>query len=359
MTTALVQQPLTNTGPSRLAALLPIAFDDSAPAAAISIRSSTQTTISRNTDDNTRADRDLIETLTRSETFRSYRRAFGDVTGLPLALAPVDGWQLALAGNRHQNRFCALVSRHSGSCATCLRAQQEAREHANGVPNTLQCPFGLHETAVAVKLGDRTIGYLQTGQVLFKPPAAGQAIRAVHRLHELGWRVDAKEAETAYQATPVVKRRTYNAMMDLLECFARQLGAQTNQIVIHHRNSEPHPVARARQFIHDHCEEKLSLAEVARHAHVSVFYLCKLFKRVTGTSYTKYASRVRIEKARQLLLNPNNRVSEIAYRVGFQSLTHFNRIFKRIAGESPTASRKKLLTSTKKETSSNAATTRV
>jgi len=36
------------------------------------------------------------------------------------------------------------------------------------------------------------------------------------------------------------------------------------------------------------------------------------------------------------LLNPNLRVSEIAYEVGFQSLTHFNRVFKKVIGESPT-----------------------
>jgi AraC-like DNA-binding protein len=47
-------------------------------------------------------------------------------------------------------------------------------------------------------------------------------------------------------------------------------------------------------------------------------------------------SRTRIEKAKNLLLNPNLRVSEIAFEVGFQSLTHFNRVFKRIVGESPT-----------------------
>ena len=51
---------------------------------------------------------------------------------------------------------------------------------------------------------------------------------------------------------------------------------------------------------------------------------------------------MRIEKARNLLLNPNLRISEVAFAAGFQSLTHFNRIFRRIAGESPTQYRKKL-----------------
>jgi AraC-like DNA-binding protein len=51
---------------------------------------------------------------------------------------------------------------------------------------------------------------------------------------------------------------------------------------------------------------------------------------------------MRIEKAKNLLLNPNLRISEIAYEIGFQSLTHFNRVFKKIIGQSPTEYRSQL-----------------
>ena len=51
---------------------------------------------------------------------------------------------------------------------------------------------------------------------------------------------------------------------------------------------------------------------------------------------------MRIEKAKNLLLNPNLRISEIAYEVGFQSLTHFNRVFKKLVGQSPTDYRAQL-----------------
>jgi AraC-like DNA-binding protein len=47
-------------------------------------------------------------------------------------------------------------------------------------------------------------------------------------------------------------------------------------------------------------------------------------------------ARARIERTKQLLLNPHMRISEAAYEAGFQSLSQFNRVFRRIAGESPT-----------------------
>jgi transcriptional regulator GlxA family with amidase domain len=72
-----------------------------------------------------------------------------------------------------------------------------------------------------------------------------------------------------------------------------------------------------------------------------------LFKRATGVTFTNFVSRVRIERSRNLLINPQLRVSEIAFEVGFQSLTHFNRIFQKLLGHSPTEYRQKLQGSNK------------
>ena len=57
---------------------------------------------------------------------------------------------------------------------------------------------------------------------------------------------------------------------------------------------------------------------------------------------SKLAERKLIERAKGLLQNPQSRISEIAYQVGFQSLTHFNRVFKKTVGEAPTEYRTKL-----------------
>ena len=64
----------------------------------------------------------------------------------------------------------------------------------------------------------------------------------------------------------------------------------------------------------------------------------KVFVKHNGCETNLYDS----EKAKNLLLNPNLRISEVAYEIGFQSLTHFNRVFKKITGQSPTEFRSKL-----------------
>ena len=86
----------------------------------------------------------------------------------------------------------------------------------------------------------------------------------------------------------------------------------------------------------------MTLPQVAKAVNMSAFYFCKVFKQATGLTFTDYLARVRIEKVKNLLLNPHKRVSEAAYAAGFQSLSQFNRVFRRLAGEAPSAYRERL-----------------
>ena len=282
------------------------------------------------------ANKKLAEALSKSQLFQEYQRTFSTVTGLPLTLRGVESWQLAHHGHRRQNSFCALMSHANCARAACLQTQQCVCDGVNGVPCTKSCPFGIIETAVAVKIGQEIVAYLQTGQVFHKPPTPRQTHRALNRIQELGLGFDLHEAAARYQKTPVIRQDQYQATIRLLQFFASQLGTLANQIVLEQRNAEPAQILRARQFIETHYSEDFSLADVARQVGMCSFYFCKKFKQATGMNFTQYVSRVRIEKAKNLLLNPNYRIIEIAYEIGFQSLTHFNRTFKSVAGQSPT-----------------------
>jgi len=131
-------------------------------------------------------------------------------------------------------------------------------------------------------------------------------------------------------------------VVKLLAIFAQHISMVSNQILVQRENTEPLAITRAKQYIHENQAEDLSLGQVAKAVNTSIFYFCKMFKKATGLNFTDYVSRIRVEKAKNLLLNRNLRVSEIAYEVGFQSLTHFNRVFKKVMGQSPTEYRGQL-----------------
>ncbi len=141
----------------------------------------------------------------------------------------------------------------------------------------------------------------------------------------------------------MVPAKQHESVVKLLTIFAQHLAMLSNQVFVQHENTEPPVITRAKEYILEHQAEELSLGQVAKAVNTSTFYFCKMFKKITGINFTDYLSRVRIEKAKNLLLNPNLRVSEIAFEVGFQSLTHFNRVFKKLLGESPTKYRAQLL----------------
>jgi len=68
---------------------------------------------------------------------------------------------------------------------------------------------------------------------------------------------------------------------------------------------------------------------------LSTYHFCKFFKKVIGCTFTKYLARIRIDKAKELLLTENLTATTIAYRVGFDNLGYFFRKFKELTGLSP------------------------
>jgi len=100
--------------------------------------------------------------------------------------------------------------------------------------------------------------------------------------------------------------------------------------------AEPVEIWKARKFIHEHADEELSLTEVGKAVNISANYLSEKFKGVAGINFVDYVARIRVGKTCDLLRNSNLRISEIAFAVGFQSLSQFNRVFKKLTRKSPT-----------------------
>src|ERR1700676_3009264 len=230
---------------------------------------------------------ELVDRLCRSTVYQDFQRSFCEVTQLPLRLSPPEN--RSLPGND----------------------QVDGQQFSSA-------------TDVPVRLGDKIIGLLQLGRPALEA-------RVEH--------FKASENANAYIDSAGFSRSRYGSMVRLLELFANQLAFFANEILIQQAEREPYRVRMARAYISNRQTEDFSLSDVARAIHVSPFYLCKIFKKATGLTFVEFRNRLRIESAMKLLANPNQSVSEIAYSVGFQSLTQFNRLFRRIVGQSPTTFR--------------------
>ena len=282
------------------------------------------------------SDQHLLKQLAQSAIYRDYERSFVEATGMPLALRPVESWSLAHHGKARENPLCAMFAEGSPTCAACLEVQRRTSDPTVLTPQTAVCFAGLMEASVPVFVGERLVGFLQTGEVTVGKPSRRKFAMIARRIRKWGAKVDLRMLERAYFQTKAMTPGQFRSVLKLLAIFAQHLSLIANQIAIRATNAEPESVVKARAFMRDHQSEELALGDVARAVNMSTFYFCKTFKRATGLTFTEYLGRVRIEKAKTLLLNPNIRVSEVAYESGFQSLTHFNRTFHRVLGESPT-----------------------
>ncbi|OHD58885.1 MAG: hypothetical protein A2096_12130 [Spirochaetes bacterium GWF1_41_5] len=97
-------------------------------------------------------------------------------------------------------------------------------------------------------------------------------------------------------------------------------------------------------WLHANFQKKISLGGMARHLQISEPYFSTLFNKITGKNLKTCVNEIRIGKSREMLENTGFPVGRIAYEVGFEDITHFNFVFKKYVGCSPSRYRKQINT---------------
>ena len=98
------------------------------------------------------------------------------------------------------------------------------------------------------------------------------------------------------------------------------------------------------RYIHSSYNQHCDVNEVAAGVHLSTPAFCRFFKKQTRMTFTEFVNQYRIIQAKTMLLNDIN-VSETCYEVGFESLSYFNKLFKKHTGMNPSAFRKNVMKS--------------
>ncbi len=91
-------------------------------------------------------------------------------------------------------------------------------------------------------------------------------------------------------------------------------------------------VSNAMSYIKEHYAERLRLGDVAEQIFVSQWHLSKLLNKHTGQNFSEILNGIRITRAKELMMNPALRISDIAEMVGFLDVAHFSRVFKKTEG---------------------------
>ncbi len=269
--------------------------------------------------------------LPQSEFYREHQRAFSDAVGLPVTVHAPGTFQLAEDAEGIPD-FCRTMARGSRVCSTCCDEHRRLQDPSGETTRTMKCFAGMSSTAIPIRVAKRPAAYLHTGHVFLTE--ADEARQ--QRIERLLARRNGETGTEPRRRARVISEGQYQSRIKVLEVFAQRLGEEAETVAS--RSTFP-AVAEAMALIDARFDQHWSLEKLASHCHISPNYLSEMFRKTTGATFTDYLARVRVDNALAALRDPHRRISEIAFAMGFRSLSQFNRVFKQITGQSPRAVR--------------------
>lgn len=130
-------------------------------------------------------------------------------------------------------------------------------------------------------------------------------------------------------------RVSFNMLTESVDHTAERFGYLLDILQEHTDRRYSRKVREAMAYIRERYTEDVGLNETALSLDVSSIYLSHLFKKETGITFSAYVTKLRIEKAKELLRQGDKKIYEISEMVGYQTVQYFSKVFKRETGKTP------------------------
>jgi AraC-like DNA-binding protein len=285
----------------------------------------------------TSADMLLFGQLAESPEFREFALILKRLTGLQMALHTADESHYCIGVDGDPgNPLCTLIrSTTEGRrrCQACdLRYSIQAA--LDGEAHLYMCHAGFYDMVIPIRIHGVHMATLSTGQVLTARPSEARFVRWYRRLSWLD--IPEQRLRKAYARVPWMPKSDLTHILSLLKVFAQQLCTSTWRIHQLEANLEHPAVRKTKAFVEERFQDaEPLLSEAAANAGLSTSHLSHLFHMEMGIPFTRYVQARRVQEAKRLLADVDKSITEICFACGFNSLTHFNRVFKRSEGCSP------------------------
>ena len=280
--------------------------------------------------------------LTESREFAEFSSLLKKLTGLVMALnSPGVGVIFHMFRSREQNPICLLMRKDKEGLRRCSNCDRTHHSHAvrTGKTHLYTCHAGFLDIAVPIFVSGRLIATISSGQILLGPHSDSGFKYIRRRLK--WWNIPNGKLREAYNSAPYLPRKQIKYVMRLLELFARQLCESAQKIRDLEAQMERPEVRRAREFVEQHLDDpSLHLNDAAKFAGLSHAHFSHVFHKVAGVNFNRYVQARRITEAKKLLSETDQTITDICFSCGFNSLTHFNRVFRLLERRSPRSHRK-------------------
>lgn len=232
--------------------------------------------------------------------------------------------------------FCSEIRRSSELTQKCYESDDVAFEICKSTrqPHIYHCHIGLLEVAAPIIYDNMVLGYIQFGQItdLEDKTALLSNIKNIADSYHLDY-------DVLVSSLPKIQYRTNEYILSiskLLEMCANYIWL--NSIISIKKEGLAYNIDL---YIKEHLGETLSVSKLCHQFSISRSTLYEISKNNFGCSISEYIQNQRIERAKELLKNPELTISEVSEAVGIKDANYFIRFFKKRTQCTPKAYQKK------------------
>jgi len=277
-----------------------------------------------------------FDCLAAAPEFARFSELLAKLTGVAMSLLSPQGEYRVGYGDGMKNPLCRIIRASERGDARCHACDLTHSRKAGlqGKALLYKCHAGFFDMIIPLFVQGRHVASLSSGQILTERPTEAGFVRMRRRLAWLN--ADTAKMRKAYFAAVGMPKAKVRYMMSLLETFAVQLCESLHKIRELEARLERNELRRAKEYVAERfADPELGLVETAAHAGLSPAHFSHIFRKEAGIPFTRYVQRVRLDRAKRLLVASESSVSEICFACGFNSLPHFIRVFKAIENTTP------------------------
>jgi YesN/AraC family two-component response regulator len=259
--------------------------------------------------------------------------------------------QLSSENKVHDAPYCNTVKLTPKGMKMCLKCKSLSIKKALLCKETYvgQCYYGVTEIVKPVFLNDKPLCIIYLGNLLLQEQY-NEILDRILKISKFSG-VKAELLNNAINTLDLVNRKQVEEYKEITDIISHQILLSANEakrakvkgsLSPAYRSSKNWVIESIQNHIMIYFDRELKLSQFADMYFLNPQYLCRLFKKETGTNFSDYVNLIRIEKAKKLLELTKEPILNIAMQVGFNHVSYFNRIFKQLVGVCPSEYRQKV-----------------
>ncbi len=252
---------------------------------------------------------------------------FSRLLGVRFCFLAPDGRELQVGEGKPHARFCRLIRHRLQLEHKCLACDQRGWRRAAKAKESVsyRCHAGMVDGCMAVRSGQRTIGYMMIGQFRTAKAPNAALLKQWRRRH------GNDDLQAAFLDTPCYSAQQVKDIMGVFSVLV--------DFIVSHRLiavSGPDPIEPLLTYMAERSCETLTTADAARLLHRSVSSLSHVFKQTMGESFLQYQIKTKLDLADELFRTRKGvTIREVAFELGFADPYYFSRLYKKHRGFPP------------------------